>query len=485
MRNRYMLRIILGFFGLITVGLLQPEKSFADSVMTVSGATDLGNYTTRYDGLSIYNNTPPATQHIRVVTPNNPAAVPRKIIYILPVLAGDSDGTFGDGLTTLLSINAANALNAYIISPTFAYAPWYGDHVSYLSVRYDSYMVDLYNWASSNLPPASEHIVAGFSKSGWGALSLITRHPTLFTKAICQDFPNPTSVYYGNTAQIFGTPMQGGNTNYLGNYELTQSTLYARALPFMDSMRLWIGSGANFSSDGTYYEGVPTVEGRLTAAAMLHTFSQNGLPHNWTSGWLTVGLNSLFGTSLSTSKLTQVPVAADSFSGGDGDPGANWGSAAAYRSAVAYGHLEPPAGYHAALDYWAGAGTFTDDQWVSAKLQIGSGIALRIVPASASCYFMKTNSTTISLMKMTGATTWSTVLTQGGLTIANGDAWTMTIQTIYGVPSKKDVIRIYQNGTLRKTYSTATIFNSGGVPGVWMYTGNYYLDDWSAGNLTF
>ena len=78
-------------------------------------------------------------QELRVLQPTNPApGVPHNFLFVLPVEQGLGT-TYGDGLQTLLGLNAQNQYNLTIIEPTFGTDPWYADNPSDPNVQYETY----------------------------------------------------------------------------------------------------------------------------------------------------------------------------------------------------------------------------------------------------------------------------------------------------------------------------------------------------------
>jgi hypothetical protein len=131
------------------------------------------------------------------------------VVYVLPVeeLAGDR---FGDGLLEAKKHDLHNRFRAIFVTPTFSHLPWYADHPQDSEIQQESYFLKVV------VPFIDEHYPArgdrdgrfllGFSKSGWGAFSLLLRHPDLFDKAAAWDAPlmqsRPDRFGMG---EIFGT----------------------------------------------------------------------------------------------------------------------------------------------------------------------------------------------------------------------------------------------------------------------------------------
>src|SRR5205085_10113631 len=96
------------------------------------------------------------------------------------------------------------------VSPTFSQLPWYADHSTEPLVRQESYFLKVVvPFIERTYPVDAEpkgRLLLGFSKSGWGAWSLLLRHPDIFGRAAAWDAPLMMDRLgkYGTTA-IFGS----------------------------------------------------------------------------------------------------------------------------------------------------------------------------------------------------------------------------------------------------------------------------------------
>jgi enterochelin esterase-like enzyme len=114
----------------------------------------------------------------------------RRIVYVLPV-EGGLGTTWGDGLVTFRSLGLHNRLRLTAVAPSFSHLPWYADHPTDPTIAQETYMVDEVVPVVERLLPTAPRRrgLLGFSKSGWGAYSLLLRHPTLFGAACAWDSP--------------------------------------------------------------------------------------------------------------------------------------------------------------------------------------------------------------------------------------------------------------------------------------------------------
>lgn len=133
------------------------------------------------------------TTKIRVLLPEKIEADARlPVIYFLPVEARD-ENRFGDGLAEIRKLNLHNQRQAIFVAPTFSHLPWYADNPSDKFIRQETYFLKVVvPFIDKTYPAKAERdgrLLLGFSKSGWGAWSLLLRHPNLFERAVAWDAP--------------------------------------------------------------------------------------------------------------------------------------------------------------------------------------------------------------------------------------------------------------------------------------------------------
>jgi hypothetical protein len=208
-----------------------------------------------------------------------------RAVYVLPVEAGDGRH-YGDGLEEIKRLGLHNELGVICVAPTFADLPWYADHPTDLLIRQESYFVnEVVPFVQTNYPVASEpngRLLVGFSKSGWGAFSLLLRHPEKFGKAAAWDAPLTMSRYgrFGSRP-IFGTQ---------DNFELYQVTrlLSKRAAELTQEPRLIHLGYGNFRE---HHEAIEELLDELQIRHIYHDGPHR--KHVWGSGWLAEAMRAL------------------------------------------------------------------------------------------------------------------------------------------------------------------------------------------------
>lgn len=135
---------------------------------------------------------------------------PERVLFLLPVEA--KDGTrWGSPLAEAAQQGIADKYRVVLVYPTFSDLPWYADHPDQKTLHQEEYfMQDVLKTLKWHVPESRHdrdgRYLLGFSKSGWGAWSLLLRHPEKFAGAAAWDAPlmMDASGKYGS-GEIFGT----------------------------------------------------------------------------------------------------------------------------------------------------------------------------------------------------------------------------------------------------------------------------------------
>jgi Domain of unknown function (DUF4347)/Tryptophan-rich Synechocystis species C-terminal domain/Putative esterase len=229
---------------------------------------------------------------VRVLTPEHPSAdYPHSFLYDLPVEPGLAQSTFGNGLNELAKLDVEDQYNATIIEPIFPIDSWYADNPNDPTINYETFVADILpQWVDSNFSTTGieKNLLVGFSKSGYGALDLELKHPSVFSAVAAFDFPGDMSSYdefMSSSASDYGT-----QANFQDNYELTNSFINASKAPFTTDDRILISEGPVFQGQ------VADFDSLLTSQGVMHTLlSQTGDAHTWSGGWLSGAIAGLYG----------------------------------------------------------------------------------------------------------------------------------------------------------------------------------------------
>jgi S-formylglutathione hydrolase FrmB len=216
---------------------------------------------------------------IRVLLPDKREEGKRyPVVYVLPVEAR-TESRFGDGMLEVKKQGLHNNHAAIFVMPTFFHLPWYADHPTKTDLRQESYFLQVVvPYIEKTYPAqteASGRLLLGFSKSGWGAYSLLLRHPDRFGRASAWDAPlaMTKSGAYGS-GDIFGTQE---------NFEKYQITrlLEARAEMLQKQKRLIL------LGYGSFRDQQKKVHDRMVELKIAHEFTDGpARKHDWHSGWV-------------------------------------------------------------------------------------------------------------------------------------------------------------------------------------------------------
>ncbi len=262
-------------------------------VTTVDGGLSVQYLSTDANNIEYFSYTSPddgyGTQTLRVLAPTHPAAgVAHNFLFVLPVEPGVGS-TYGDGMQTMLALDAQDQYDLTIIEPSFSIDPWYADDPNDANLQYESFMTtELVPWVKANLSTTGteQNWLIGFSKSGIGGQDLILKHPDLFQLVASWDFPADMSAYdqFGSSSE----DNYGTDANFQANYRLSQAFLDAHKAPFLVNNRIWIGGYSVFQSDVSDYDSL------LTSDGILHTLGpMQSIAHRWDSGWVPAALAAL------------------------------------------------------------------------------------------------------------------------------------------------------------------------------------------------
>jgi hypothetical protein len=143
--------------------------------------------------LTVQSEYQPGSLFVDVLTPDR---IPRrsrlKVVYLLPV-EPLNEHHYGSALDIVGRLALQNKYHVIFVAPTFAQMPWYTDHPSDSGRRHESYFIKavlpLIEKRFPVMKKPQGRLLLGFSKSGWGAYSLVFRHPELFGGAVAWDAP--------------------------------------------------------------------------------------------------------------------------------------------------------------------------------------------------------------------------------------------------------------------------------------------------------
>ena len=227
---------------------------------------------------------------IRVLLPDQTEPGRRyPVLYVLPVEVGDGN-RYGDGLLECKNHDLHNKHNIICVAPTFSDLPWYADHPSDPRIQQETYLltvvVPFVEDAYPTIKERNSRLLIGFSKSGWGAFSLLLRHPDTFAKAAAWDAP----LMKGKPDQFGMGPLFGTQENF-EQYQISR-LLKGQAPQLREEARLIHLGYGNFRG---HHE---QAEKLLTELRISHQYKDGPKrKHDWHSGWLTEAVDLLTRTT--------------------------------------------------------------------------------------------------------------------------------------------------------------------------------------------
>lgn len=216
---------------------------------------------------------------VRVLLPDKFEKSKRyRVLYVLPVEAGG--GThYGDGLAEVRKQALHNRYSLICVAPEFSRLPWYADHPTKASLRQESYLLkSLLPLVEREYPAIGKpggRLLVGFSKSGWGAFSLLLRHPETFGKAAAWDAP----LMMDRPGRYGSGPLFGSDANFQ-KYRVT-ALLTKQAKALQGDKRLVLLGYGNFRKHHQ------SVHALMTRLGIPHVYRDGpARKHRWDTGWL-------------------------------------------------------------------------------------------------------------------------------------------------------------------------------------------------------
>jgi len=234
------------------------------------------------DGRLVYTVTSPLQDGpcaVQVLLPDTVSPQKRySVLYVLPVAPG-TDGRWGSGIVEARRTNVHNRFDLICVAPAFSHWPWYADHPTDPAKQQERYLLEvvvpLVEARHPVLRRPEGRMLIGFSKSGWGAWSLLLRHPEVFGSAAAWDAP-----LMEQTPERFGMASVFGTQEHFERYRITD-LLQRRADLLRDERpRLVLTGHGNFGA------ATEQMHRRLDALRIPHRYdNRTHRRHDWHSGW--------------------------------------------------------------------------------------------------------------------------------------------------------------------------------------------------------
>lgn len=204
------------------------------------------------------------------------------VVYVLPVGTGN-----GSALRVFMQANLHNRHDVILVELCYEVVPWFGDHPTDPRIRQESYLRDFVvpfvEEKYSTLETPEGRMLFGFSKSGWGAFSLILRNPDFFGYAASWDAPYFFADFHYGMDKVFE------NTEHLKKYR-PDLLVVERKSHFQNKARLVMGGEDKWGTS------IPTPSGRSHTVEMHELMDKEGVRHvyrpdlrtrhTWDAAWV-------------------------------------------------------------------------------------------------------------------------------------------------------------------------------------------------------
>lgn len=208
-----------------------------------------------------------------------------KVLYVLPVIE-KNNRRFGDGLLEIAKYGYHNEFKLICVAPEFTALPWYADHAINMHQQDESHLLKtVIPFIDKNYPTLKSkegRLLIGFSKSGWGALTLLLRNPETFHRAAGWDIgirvdagPMAEEEREERIERLFGS---------LSNFEdyRISSLLKDRGDQLGDKERLFY-----YNTEGKRGPGGVEIHRLMVELGIPHRYLyENKRIHRWDSGWI-------------------------------------------------------------------------------------------------------------------------------------------------------------------------------------------------------
>jgi len=203
-------KLLMASLACVTALLSSPNAFVFAAETTFSAAT------TDADGFLLHHiesDLQAGPTDLRVLLPDKRQAEERfPVVFVLPVEAG-RETRYGDGLVEVQKQDLHNKHRAIFVAPSFFHLPWYANHTNDPAIAQQSYLFEVVLLVSKHYPIVREKdpfYLLGFSKSGWGAVSMLLKDPKLFTRAAAWDAP----LMMDQLGKYGTTPIFGDQENF-------------------------------------------------------------------------------------------------------------------------------------------------------------------------------------------------------------------------------------------------------------------------------
>lgn len=228
---------------------------------------------------------------VQILRPREPTD---RVLFLLPVTPWpgfeEKWERLGAGMAEVVKHDFHNRFGYIVVEPSFPeHMPWFVDHATDPKRRHESYMMNV-------LIPFTDRVLdienpvrdlTGFSKAGYGSLSLLLRHPQVFHAASVWDPGGLLRSYRPETATSLSAA--AGSKAQFERYQLG-SLIRENAKHFRGRERIAI---AGYSNEA-FLQRLRALQELLDRDEVSYHYSESvQVPHRWYSGWMESAFESL------------------------------------------------------------------------------------------------------------------------------------------------------------------------------------------------
>lgn len=288
--------IPMAFVACLMIGVPHVRASVLTSTFADARATE----TIGADGVSTYTIKSPyagGETRVRILKSRERTG---RVLFVLPVTPWPGFESLwkriGDGCEEILKGDFHNRYGYDVVFPDFPkHAPWFVDHATDPDRRHEMHMMrvvvpfadEILGSAEGKSGKVIVRDLVGFSKSGYGALYLLLRHPEIFRA--CSAWDPAVIAPEATLANVNSLRSAAGSDERYKECDILR-VIATNAPPFRGSVRMAI---SGYSKE-TFLEQLKTLHGALNDASVRHYYTDKvNVQHRWGPGWLEQALDSL------------------------------------------------------------------------------------------------------------------------------------------------------------------------------------------------
>ena len=252
-----------------------------------------GQYSNKIKSHSISSPFQKESTTIRILIPDHFSMNKKyKVLYVLPVREQGNKKS-GDPLMEIIKDDLHNKYKLICVFPGYTHLPWYADH-SIDKTKQDAshFLKTVLPFVDENYPTIKEkegRLLMGFSKSGWGALTLLLRNPEIFKKAAGWDIGirMDTNVPADSTF-VKAAKSTFGDLENFEKYRISSLLKKNKDKLGMISRIFYYNTGGNRARGGT------VIHKLMVELEIPHLYLyEPKRKHRWDSGWIPEVINFL------------------------------------------------------------------------------------------------------------------------------------------------------------------------------------------------